>query len=153
MSGLAKYLISLGKNVGGSDVAENEYTSELRNLGAKISFGSDAEDIEDYEIIIYTDAIKENDARLGLAKKLSKIVIPRGQFLYEVSCEFRKVIAVAGCHGKTTCTSMLAHIFSAAGKKFTAHIGGKDATFSNFYSSGSDFFITEACEYKRNLLL
>ncbi len=48
MSGLAKYLISLGKNVGGSDVAENEYTSELRNLGAKISFGSDAEDIEDY---------------------------------------------------------------------------------------------------------
>ena len=153
MSGLAKYLISLGKNVGGSDVAENEYTSELRNLGAKISFGSDAEDIEDYEIIIYTDAIKENDARLGLAKKLSKIVIPRGQFLYEVSCEFRKVIAVAGCHGKTTCTSMLAHIFSAAGKKFTAHIGGKDATFSNFYSSGSDFFITEVCEYKRNFLL
>lgn len=153
MSGLAKYVLSLGKCVGGSDICPNEYTDELLSLGADISFRSDAEDIADYEVIVYTDAIKENDVRLLRAKELAKVLIPRGQFLYEVSRNFKKVIAVAGCHGKTTCTSMLAHVFSAAGKKFTAHIGGKDAIFANFYCSGNDFFITEACEYKKNFLL
>lgn len=153
MSGLAKYALSLGKRVGGSDISANEYTDELVKLGAEISFLSEADDIADYEVIVYTDAIKENDLRLCKAKELSKVIIPRGQFLYEVSRNFKKVIAVAGCHGKTTCTSMLAHVFSAAGKKFTAHIGGKDLTFANFYCSGNDFFITEACEYKKNFLL
>ncbi len=153
MSGLAKYVCSLGKKVGGSDVVRSVFTDELISCGVELDIGGSAERVKEYDLIIYTDAIKENDARLCEAKKLSKEIISRGQFLYELSRDFNKVIAVSGCHGKTTCTSMLAHIFNAAGKKFAAHIGGKDLEFSNFYFCGKDFFITEACEYKKNFLL
>ena len=152
MSGLAKYLTGLGKRVGGSDVSANEYTVELTERGVKIDFGDFADDIENYDVVIYTDAIKEEDTRLKKAKNLSKPTIPRGKFLYEVSLNFKKVIAISGCHGKTTCSAMLTHIFAAADKKFASHIGGKDLTFSNFYCCGNDFFITEACEYKKNFL-
>ena len=152
MSGLAKYLLSLGKNVGGSDASENEYTDELIKSGVKIDFGNFADNIEDYEVVIYTDAIHEGDFRLRKAISLSKLILSRGEFLHAISQNFKNVIAVSGCHGKTTCCAMLTHIFAAANKKFTAHIGGKDAIFSNFYCCGNDFFITEACEYKKNFL-
>jgi UDP-N-acetylmuramate--alanine ligase len=153
MSGLAKYLVSIGKRVGGSDRVENGYTAELDKLGVRIERGGCAGKIGEYDVVIYTDAIRDDDIQLLLARQLEKVVLSRGQFLYEVSRNFKKVIAICGCHGKTTCTSMLAHIFASAGKKFTAHIGGKDLTFSNFFYSGNDFFITEACEYKKNFLL
>lgn len=153
MSGLAKYLLSLGKKVGGSDVAENEYTKELAAGGAEISFTAIADGIENYDLIVFTDAIRETDVRLCRARELGKIIISRGQLLSEICYDFKYVIAIAGCHGKTTCTAMLAHIFSAADKKFSAHIGGKDLSFSNFHCGGNDYLITEACEYKKNFLL
>ena len=152
MSGLAKYLLKLGKMVGGSDISANEYTDELKEKGVKIDFENFADDIENYDVIIYTDAIKDENLRLRKAKSLSKPTITRGKFLYEVSRNFDNVIAVSGCHGKTTCSAMLTHIFAAAQKSFASHIGGKDATFSNFYFCGSEFLITEACEYKKNFL-
>ena len=153
MSGLAKYLISLGKRVGGSDITANAYTAELAALGAKVSIEPDIDSIADYDLIVYTDAVRDNDVRLLEAEGLNKEIVSRGVLLYEISRCFKKVIAVSGCHGKTTCCSMLAHIFSAAEKKFASHIGGNDLTFSNFYCNGHDFFITEACEYKKNFLL
>lgn len=153
MSGLAKYFLSEGKRVGGYDAAEGPYTEELKSKGAAISIGSEVDSVKDYALVVYTDAINENDYHLCEAKKLSKNIVSRGQLLFEVSRSFKKVIAVAGCHGKTTCTAMLTHIFAAAGKKFSAHIGGSDSEFTNFYSGGKDFFITEACEYKKNFLL
>ncbi len=152
MSGLAKYLLSLGKKVGGSDVTENEYTDELVKEGVSINFGDKAEDIDYYDFVVYTDAVNDADFRLNKAVALSKPIMSRGQFLYEVSRNFKTVIAVSGCHGKTTCSAMLTHIFASGGKKFTAHIGGKDLIFSNFHCCGYDYFITEACEYKKNFL-
>ena len=152
MSGLAKYLLNLGKLVGGSDVTANEYTDELIKNGVRIDFGNFADNIEDYDVVIYTDAINDSDLRLRKAISLSKPTLSRGKFLYAISQNFNNVIAVSGCHGKTTCCAMLTHIFSAADKNFTSHIGGKDAIFSNFYCCGNDYFITEACEYKKNFL-
>ena len=152
MSGLAKYLLHLGKHVGGSDLSNNEYTDELARNGVKIDFENLTDDIENYDVIIYTDAINDENLRLRKARSLSKPTISRGKFLYEVSLNFNKVIAVSGCHGKTTCSAMLAHIFDAAEKKFASHIGGKDAIFSNFFYCGSEYLITEACEYKKNFL-
>lgn len=152
MSGLAKYLVYLGKKVGGSDRVESVYTDELRELGVEIERGGEQGKIGEYDVIIYTDAIREDDIQLFSARKLRKIVLSRGEFLYELSRNFKKVLAISGCHGKTTCTAMLAHIFYAAGKNFTAHIGGRDIGFKNFFVSGNDFFITEACEYKKNFL-
>lgn len=153
MSGLAKYLLSCGKKVGGTDVQESEFTQELIELGADISIGADAGSVENYELIIYTDAVNDNNPRLKEAERLSKTVISRGQFLYEISRNFKKVIAVSGCHGKTTCVSMITHIFASAGKKFASHIGGRDITYKNFFYNGNDYFITEACEYRKNFLL
>ena len=142
MSALAKCLLNLGKKVGGSDSVEGEFTAELIDLGVEIDFGRE-DNSDDYELIIYTDAISENDFRLKRARNLGKTVISRGRFLYEVSRNFKKVIAISGCHGKTTCTSMLAHILSSADKKFASHIGGKDLKFSNFYYCGNDIFLTD----------
>lgn len=153
MSGLAKYILSLGKKVGGSDISTNEYTEQLTAMGASVNTGTIIDSVKDYDVVIYSDAIKDTDSRLCEAQKLSKHVISRGQLLYEVSRNFKKTIAVSGCHGKTTCSAMLTHIFFAANKKFTSHIGGNDVRFSNFYYHGNDFFITEACEYKKNFLL
>ena len=64
MSGLAKYLISLGKRVGGSDITANAYTAELTALGAKVSIEPDIDSIADYDLIVYTDAVRDNDIRL-----------------------------------------------------------------------------------------
>ncbi len=153
MSGLAKYILSCGKRVGGSDNFAGVYTDDLSKLGAKIEIADGKGSVKFYDVIIYTDAVKDNDSQLVEARELNKTILSRGQLLYEVSRDFKKVIAVSGCHGKTTCTSMLAHIFACAGAKFGVHIGGRDKTFFNFFFSGKDFFITEACEYKKNFHL
>ena len=152
MSSLAKFLFSQGKKVEGSDVIDSVFTDELRNLGIRVSIGEFRESIKDFDVIVYTDAVRENDVQLCEAKKLGKTMLSRGQLLYEISNNFKAVIAVSGCHGKTTCTSMLAHVFKAANKKFGAHIGGRDLAFGNYFCNGFDYFITEACEYKKNFL-
>ncbi len=153
MSALAKYLKITGKTVAGSDICESVFTRSLQSLGIAVETGDERGSVKDFDLIVYTDAVRENDRQLCEAVELGKPVISRGQLLYEVSRTFGTVIAVSGCHGKTTCTSMLAHIFSAAKKKFCAHIGGNDCAFSNSYYCGDDYFITEACEYKKNFLL
>lgn len=153
MSGLAKYIHSLGKRVAGSDIAVGGYTLELQDMGIAVNIGNQRESISGYDVIVYTDAVRDDDAQLCEARKLNKEIISRGQLLYEVSRSFRKVIAVSGCHGKTTCTAMLAHVFGCAGAGFSAQVGGRDRVYSNFYCCGNDFFICEACEYKKNFLL
>jgi len=154
MSALAKYLISIGKTVFGYDAERSVFCKELENLGVQIDYGYTAyKQVKDCEVVVYTDAIPSNDLRMEEARKEGKIIISRGQLLYEISRLFNTVIAVSGCHGKTTCTAMLTHIFACAKKNFTAHIGGRDVKYGNFLTVGNDFFISEACEYKKNFLL
>jgi len=152
MSGIAKYLVAKGKTVAGSDIVAGDYTAELIKDGIKVSVGSAYDSVAAYEVVIYTDAVGENNPQLAEAKMLKKLIYSRGQFLYELSRTFKTVVAVSGCHGKTTCTAMLAHIFSASGKEFCSHIGGRDKTLSNTYYCGNSYFLTEACEYKKNFL-
>lgn len=152
MSALAKLMLVWKKRVCGSDACESVYVKELREIGVEVDTGAIKGSVAEFDVIVYTDAIPENDPQLSEARRLGKTVLSRGQFLNEVSKNFATVIAVAGCHGKTTCTCMLAHIFKAAGKEFCAHIGGRDLSFANFYIDGTDYFITEACEYKKNFL-
>ena len=153
MSGLAKFLVYKGKKVCGSDLVSSIYTDELIYGGINVKVGEVKDSVKDFDVIVYTDAIPEDNVQLKEAEKLNKIVLSRGQLLYEISRGFGSVITVSGCHGKTTCTSMLAHIFLAAGKKFFAHIGGRDIVFANSFFCGTDYLITEACEYKKNFLL
>lgn len=151
MSALAEILYKSGKKVGGYDREESEYTARLAGAGIPVWYGLDC-GIDDYEVIVYTDALQENNLLIMRARRLNKTLISRGKLLYELSRTFKKTVAVAGCHGKTTCTAMLAHIFAAAGAAFSAHIGGNDSKFNNAYLNGYDYFVTEACEYKKNFL-
>ncbi|MBO5327862.1 MAG: UDP-N-acetylmuramate--L-alanine ligase, partial [Clostridia bacterium] len=154
MSALAKYLIKLGKTVYCSDREESSFTRELGEMGIEIDINNFNDvNLKISEVIVYTDAIPPTDFRLVQAQRQNKEIISRGQFLYEISRSFSSVIAFSGCHGKTTCTAMAAHVFNCAKKNFTSHVGGRDLSFSNFYSTGNDYFLTEACEYKKNFLL
>lgn len=152
MSALAKLMKNIGYKVGGSDSSESEYTEELEHMGIPVQTGIQNQSVKDYGIVVFTDAVKENNAQLKEARALDKLVLSRGELLREVSRLYKNVIAVAGCHGKTTCTAMLAHIFYCAQEKFTCHIGGRDSTFNNYYCNGDSYFITEACEYNKNFL-
>ncbi len=152
MSALAKLLLCMGKSVYGCDRVRNEYVIELQLKGVGITFTADDNKIDACDVVVYTDAVKEDDLHIRRAVKNNKALLSRGQLLAAVSRCFNFTIAIAGCHGKTTCTSMLAHIFACADKQFSAHIGGNDLSFGNCRVAGYDYFITEACEYGKNFL-
>lgn len=148
MSALAKFLHYQGKRVSGEDINENEYTDELRSMGIVVNGAP----LNGFEVVVYTDAIKENDVTLCEARKQNKLIVSRVQLLNAVCELFNKSIAIAGCHGKTTCTSMLSHIYLSAEESFSCHIGGRDIVLKNCFCHGFGTFITEACEYKKNFL-
>ena len=154
MSSLAKYASVCGYTVSGSDGVRSEQTEQLAFYGVKVRIGAEGknEDIARAELVVYTDAIPAEHVELSYARASGKRVIARADFLRVACTNFSQVISVAGSHGKTTCTSMCAHVLKSAQVPFTAHIGGEDLTFGNFFSSGNEYFITETCEYKRNLL-
>ncbi len=154
MSALAKLLSTYGYQVSGSDAVKGEMTEALAFYGIKTFIGIDGgrTELVEADIVVYTDAIPEENKELQTARQLKKQIYARAELLDVVSKTFSNVIAVTGSHGKTTCTSMCAHILKSCSVPFTAHIGGEDSTFGNFYTSGNEYFVTEACEYKKNLL-
>ncbi len=154
MSALAKFLAVCGYNVSGSDRSRSEETDFLAFYGVKVYVGEDGsrKELLSADRVVYTDAILADHVELRAAYERGKKVCSRAELLRELCGEFENVIAVAGSHGKTTCTSMCAHILKYAAAPFTAHIGGEDSVLGNFYSTGKEYFVTEACEYKKNLL-
>ena len=153
MSALAKLLSMRGYFVSGSDAVKNEQTDSLAFYGVKTYIGEEENRpaLLEADTVVYTDAISQENKELQRAKQTRKNILSRAELLREVSKYFSNVIAVAGSHGKTTCASMCAHILRSCNVPFTAHIGGEDALLGNFYTSGYDYFLTEACEYKKNL--
>ncbi len=153
MSALAKLLTVYGYEVSGSDGVKSEQTDALAFYGVKVYIGADGarRELQGADLVVYTDAVLEENVELSSARAQGKTIYSRAELLGILCKEYSTVIAVAGSHGKTTCTSFCAHVLKSAQVAFTAHIGGEDATFGNFYSSGSDYFVTEACEYKKNL--
>ena len=151
MSALAKILHASGKKVAGCDRCEGEYTGSLRSAGIDVTIGNVCS-FDGFDVVVYTDALADSNPSLIAARRQKKLLISRGRLLCELCKNFEKTIAVAGCHGKTTCTAMITHVLSYAGARFTSHIGGDDLIFSNGYACGNDFLVTEACEYKKNFL-
>ena len=154
MSSLAKYLSVNGYTISGSDMQKGEQTDALAFYGIKVYVGTDEnrKELIEADIIIYTDAIAENHVELLSARRREKRVYSRGELLAWICNDFLTVIAIAGSHGKTTCTSMCAHVLKYASVPFTAHIGGEDSLLGNFYYTGNDYLVSEACEYKKNFL-
>lgn len=152
MSALAALLKLSGADVCGSDCRESDYTSELCKLGIPVLIG-ESEKIAASNVV-YTEAIAPQHTQLRAAREAGKRLFTRAALLGKIAGEFSTVISVAGCHGKTSTTSMLAHVFRRANRNFTAHIGGEDAEFGNLCRNGTadEIFITEACEFRRSFL-
>lgn len=151
MSSLARYLNMVGFIVSGSDISPSENLGKLLGEGISVSIGQRAENVRGKDVVVYTDAIKSDNPELAEAIENKQYVLKRAELLKIVSENFRKRIGICGCHGKTTATCMLAHVFESANELFTAHIGGFDLKYGNFFASGNKYFISEVCEYKRNL--
>ncbi len=152
MSGLAQYLHFLGFRVSGSDLCRSAITSKLESFGIKIYYKHDGANLLGADAVICGSAISESNPEVCAARGRGIPIVSRAELLHLVSQDFENVIGVAGCHGKTTATAMAAHILKSCSENVTAHIGGEDYEFGNFYIGGKKYFVTEACEYKGNFL-
>lgn len=134
MSALAKYLLARGLEVSGSDMAAGERTEELISLGVRVFVGSDAENpcLSEADEVVYTSAVSDDNAELSAARRAGKLVRKRSELLGEICGDFSHVVAVAGSHGKTTCTAMCAHVLKETGVRFAAHIGERIANSEIF---------------------
>ena len=154
MSGLAEILIDRGFFVFGSDTNESHLVSHLRSLGAKINIGQKKENIDrQFDLIVYTSAIKPNNEEYKAAIKSGVPVIDRAALLGAVMKAYKYSVAVAGTHGKTTTTSMLTHVLLACGCDPTVSLGGELASIGgNIRVGKSEYFVCEACEYHQSFL-
>ena len=124
MGGIAEVLLNLGYEVSGSDLRENPVTERLRGLGARIEPGHDANHLRDADVVVISSAVTEDNPEVKAAREQRIPVIPRAEMLAELM-RFRYGIAVAGTHGKTTTTSLIASLMGEAGLDPTFVIGGK----------------------------
>ena len=154
MSGLAEILTSRGFQVSGSDMAASTLTSRLSELGIDIKIGHRAENITpDIELVVYTAAVNGGNPELAAAQAKGIEVIGRAQLLGLLMDEYAYAVCVAGTHGKTTTTSMLAEIFIAAGVDPTVSVGGiLPSIGGNIRLGHSEYFIAEGCEYRDSFL-
>ncbi len=153
MSAIALILKSQGYEVSGSDRTRSEITDNLALGGIDVCISGESERIKDADLVVVSAAIHDDDRELLLAKSLEKKIITRAKMLGWLASGYKKVISVAGSHGKTTTTGMIAQIFMEAGLNPTVHIGGQmSAIGGNVHIGTKDYFITEACEYVDSFL-
>ena len=151
MSWLAEYFKELGFIVSGSDRVKSKNLEKLRKKGIRVFEGHDKRNVDDAHVVVFSDAISEDNVELKEARQRGLYILSRGEALSSVAENFGDTVGVAGCHGKTTTTCMIAHIFKCASLKFTAHVGGEDVSLGNFVMQGSDVFLSEVCEFKKNI--
>src|SRR3989344_1332785 len=153
MSALAQLLKHQGKAVSGTDREESPTTILLARKGIKVSIGHDQCHIPaDCELLIYSDAVPASNAERTRAREMDIPEMSYFEALGEASKNAR-TIAVAGTHGKTTTTGMLAKILQYCGKEPTAVVGSIVRDFgSNFLAGKEDLLVVEACEYRDHLL-
>ncbi len=153
MSALACFAILNGAYVTGSDSSAIPDKKLLDDIGVKSYVGSRPDIAKNADILIYTNAVREDDCEVVGCRNSGIPVIARQDFLAMVAGSYRDTIAVAGAHGKTTTTSMLSAIFMKADYPFASHIGGYSLDIGgNCYHKGNALFVTEACEYKKSFL-
>ena len=149
MSGLAEVLFDRGFTVSGSDNTPSDITKHLENLGIKISYPQSSENITDnIDLVVYTAAIHPDNPEFVAAKEKNIPMLNRAQLLGQIIDHYNRSICVAGTHGKTTTTSMVAQILLRGKDDPTISVGGiLDAIHSNIHVGSSDLFLAEACEY------
>jgi len=146
MSGIAEVFLNQGYRVTGSDLSESEVTRRLAQLGARIAIGHHAENVPGAHVVVVSSAIRDDNTELLAAQRLRIPVIPRAEMLGELM-RGKTGIAVAGSHGKTTTTSMLASVMGSAGLDPTVVVGGKvDSLGGNAKLGQGTFVVAEADE-------
>ena len=152
MSGIAEVLLTLGYKVSGSDLRHSPVTERLSELGAIIFIGHQAENITGAEVVVTSSAIARQNPEVTAAHAHHIPVIPRAEMLAELM-RLKYGIAVAGMHGKTTTTSMVAAVLAAGGLDPTVVVGGRvDAMGSNARLGKSQYLVAEADESDRSFL-
>jgi len=152
MSGIAEVLLNLGYKVSGSDLKSSAVTQRLVGLGATVVEGHRAENVAGAEVVVTSSAIAAENPEVAEAHKLHVPVIQRAEMLAELM-RLKYGIAIAGMHGKTTTTSMVAAVLAAGGLDPTVVVGGRvDAMGSNARLGKSQYLVTEADESDRSFL-
>src|SRR5437763_16167056 len=152
MSGIAELLANLGYAVSGSDEKKSAVTDRLETLGIRVVQGHDPAHVGDADVVVVSSAVRATNAEVREAARRQIPVIPRAEMLAELM-RLRFGIAVAGSHGKTTTTSMIALVLERAGLDPTAVIGGRLSAFgSNARLGRGELMVAEADESDRSFL-
>ena len=152
MSGIAELLANLGYAVSGSDAKRSPVTDRLESLGVTVSAGHAAGNVGDADVVVYSSAVRPDNPEVVEARARRIPVIPRAEMLAELM-RLRFGIAVAGAHGKTSATSMIALVLEQAGLDPTAVIGGRLSAFgSNARLGRGEYMVAEADESDRSFL-
>ncbi|MEI6002160.1 UDP-N-acetylmuramate--L-alanine ligase [Paraburkholderia bengalensis] len=152
MSGIAEVLVNLGYQVSGSDLARNAVTERLAALGARIAIGHDAENIEGANAVVVSTAVRSDNPEVLAARHRRIPIVPRAVMLAELM-RLKQGIAIAGTHGKTTTTSLVASVLAAGGLDPTFVIGGRlISAGANARLGTGDFIVAEADESDASFL-
>ncbi len=146
MCGIAEVLLNQGYAVTGSDIRQSPVTQRLVNLGAQVFIGHRTENVESADVVVYSSAVNSENPELVAAREAGRPIIPRAEMLAELM-RYRHGIAIAGTHGKTTTTSLVASIFAEAGLDPTFVIGGLlNSAGANAALGESRYLVAEADE-------
>ena len=152
MSGIAEVLLNLGYRISGSDLAENAATRRLASLGAQVVIGHAAENVAGANAVVVSTAVGNSNPEVQTARAARIPVVPRALMLAELM-RLKQGIAVAGTHGKTTTTSLVASVLAEAGLDPTFVIGGRlNSAGANARLGGGDFIVVEADESDASFL-
>jgi UDP-N-acetylmuramate--alanine ligase len=152
MSGIAEVLLNLGYRISGSDLSQSAVTQRLADLGALISVGHQAENVRGADAIVTSTAVANNNPEVIAAREARIPVVPRAVMLAELM-RLKRGIAVAGTHGKTTTTSLVASVLAAGGLDPTFVIGGRlNSAGANAGLGQGDFIVVEADESDASFL-
>lgn len=155
LSALANIMKNNNFLVAGSDLIKSDITKKLEENEIRVFYNQIAKNIINFnpDLVVYSGAIHHDNKELKYAKENNILCLERSKFIAEILPYYKNIISISGAHGKSTTTAMLGEIFSCAGLKPTLHLGAESVNLNaNFLLGENNFFINEACEYRKSFL-